>query len=286
MPDLHSSSEQNAARPRWLIVSDLDGSLLDHYDYSHTAVDELLPRLQTLNIPLVFNSSKTTAEIEQWRKVLTNRDPFIVENGSAIFIPVNYFPAAPHRSQHRGEYHVIEMGTVRDELLLWLDDFQKRHGSRLTHFARADLEQIMQLTGLKEADARLAMDRHYSEPIFWQGDEHLKATLINEAEASGYKILQGGRFLHLLGDCDKGDASLRLAEEFKLQTGMSSRPKIMALGDSGNDVAMLEMADVAGIIRSPVHKPPRVNNKRQQLSQAFGPEGWRELVQAYILAKN
>lgn len=35
-----------------VIYTDLDGSLLDHYSYSHAAVDTLLEDLETLGIPV------------------------------------------------------------------------------------------------------------------------------------------------------------------------------------------------------------------------------------------
>ena len=76
----------------FIVFSDLDGTLLDGDDYSH---DQALPALRLLrrrNIPLVLCTSKTRAEVEFHRRRLANRDPFVVENGGAVYVPEGYFP--------------------------------------------------------------------------------------------------------------------------------------------------------------------------------------------------
>jgi hydroxymethylpyrimidine pyrophosphatase-like HAD family hydrolase len=65
-----------------------------------------------------------------------------------------------------------------------------------------------------------------------------------------------------------------LAAEYKTQWNLSEI-KTIAIGDSGNDVAMLEKADLALIIRSPVHAPPKLKRLRGFfISEEFGPRGW------------
>lgn len=75
------------ARPHLIIFSDLDGTLLDHYDYRWQAAGPALDSLKAAQIPLVLNSSKTMPEIRALREELGNNDPFIVENGAAVVIP-------------------------------------------------------------------------------------------------------------------------------------------------------------------------------------------------------
>jgi mannosyl-3-phosphoglycerate phosphatase len=45
-----------------MVVSDLDGTLLDHSDYSFDLVLPVLDRMDEAGIPLVVNTSKTRAE--------------------------------------------------------------------------------------------------------------------------------------------------------------------------------------------------------------------------------
>ena len=101
-----------------------------------------------------------------------------------------------------------------------------------------------------------------------------KQEFVQWLEEQGGHVLQGGRFLHLSGACNKGQALMWLAEEYKRQCNFASA-KTIAIGDSGNDIAMLEQADLALIIRSPVHEPPKLKRSHGFfISEEFGPRGW------------
>ena len=53
-------------KPSYLIFTDLDGTLLDHFSYSHAPADQLIPVLQHAGIPIIINTSKTFAEVTIW----------------------------------------------------------------------------------------------------------------------------------------------------------------------------------------------------------------------------
>lgn len=56
------------APDRTLVFTDLDGTLLDHETYSFEAARTTLERLEKLSVPVVFNSSKTAAELLPLRR--------------------------------------------------------------------------------------------------------------------------------------------------------------------------------------------------------------------------
>ena len=72
---------------RLLVVTDLDGTLLDHETYSYAEAAPALAELRRRGIPLVLASSKTRAEMELLHAELGLSDPFICENGAAICTP-------------------------------------------------------------------------------------------------------------------------------------------------------------------------------------------------------
>jgi len=59
-----------------IVFTDLDGTLLDHHDYSYAAALPALQLLAQSNTPLIFNTSKTASEVEQLRTEMDNRLPF------------------------------------------------------------------------------------------------------------------------------------------------------------------------------------------------------------------
>lgn len=267
----------------WLIVSDLDGTLLDHYDYSHTAVDELLPQLEQRNIPLILNSSKTFTELMEIRASLGNRHPFIIENGSAIFIPVGYFEQMPPQATTRDNFWIIETGAPRQDLVSYLQEDALQHGAPYLAFSAATTEQIVEATGLTQQQAQAAQQRHYSEPLLWQGTAEEQKAFSQRARAAGFNTLQGGRFLHLQGKADKGSATLALRDCYR--RALQREFRLIAAGDSPNDLDMLAVADIAIVIRAPHRPPPELatnSNRRVIVSESIGPKGWQETVSRLI----
>ena len=98
-----------------LVVTDLDGSLLDHHDYSYAPALPVLQVLEEMRVPVVFASSKTRAEMLALRKELGNEHPFIVENGAAVLIPEGYFLKAPEHTELRDGYWVRELAPPRQQ---------------------------------------------------------------------------------------------------------------------------------------------------------------------------
>ena len=55
-----------------IVLTDLDGTLLDHHDYSTSAARAALNFLQQHHVPLIFNTSKTQPEVIQLRRQMAN----------------------------------------------------------------------------------------------------------------------------------------------------------------------------------------------------------------------
>ena len=102
-----------------VIITDLDGTLLDHDTYSYEAAAHALAEITLRGIPLILNSSKTRSEIEELRERLLNDHPFVVENGAAVYSPIAYFEGG---GDVEGDYEVRRFGASRDELFSrWLE---------------------------------------------------------------------------------------------------------------------------------------------------------------------
>ena len=74
-----------------VIFADLDGTFLDD-KYEYSEIKPIVNQLSALGRSVVFCSSKTRNEIEFYRKIAGLNEPFVAENGAAIFIPKHYFP--------------------------------------------------------------------------------------------------------------------------------------------------------------------------------------------------
>lgn len=271
--------------PLALVFSDLDGSLLDHYTYSFQEALPALDSLQRLGIPLILTSSKTRAEIAALRAELNNDHPFIVENGAAVFIPQGYFSRQPADTELQGEYWVHKMAPVRSFWQAELSALAQEFKAQFTSFYSAGVAGIMEMTGLSESAARDANDRGFSEPVKWLGSAQQEAQFIARLQEAGATVARGGRFLCVTGPCDKGQALTWLRNQYLRNCPTLAIPDL-AIGDSDNDRAMLEAADHALLIRSPVHDFPTLQKNHNVIrSRHVGPAGWTEGVSQWLITK-
>lgn len=266
---------------QWLVFSDLDGSLLDHNTYSHSAADACLQQLRQAAIPVICCTSKTRAELLQLRQALHNHDPFIVENGAAVYIPEQYFAAQPEGTISRDGFWVKEFCRSRNHWLELLRQVPPRLLRQLASFASLDTAGIAAATGLAAPQAQLANQREYSEPLIWHGSAAARQSFIHWVNEHHGRVQQGGRFLHLTDQGDKGKAMLWLRDQYQ-HFGPDQTFVTLALGDGHNDVPMLEAASHAVIIRSPAHTPPTLQRPDFFLSEATGPSGWTEGVYHFL----
>lgn len=255
-----------------IIFSDLDGTLLDHHDYSFSAALPALERIKTLGIPLILNSSKTRAEMIELRTKLDIDDPFVVENGAAVFIPQHYFPGFHEPLTP----HILSPN--RNKLLTILKKLKREHQFPFKGFNDFSAEQISAQTGLNREQAEQAKQRLASEPIQWLGNERQLGQFKTELKAYGLKLIKGGRFWHIMGQTDKAKAMHWLVRQFKRLS--PKKTTVIALGDSENDKAMLEQADFAAVIRNSDDQHLQLNrNKSVIYTDQQGPDGWQEAVQ-------
>jgi mannosyl-3-phosphoglycerate phosphatase family protein len=244
-----------------LIITDLDGTLLDHDDYSFDAASEALSEIKRRGYPLILASSKTRLEMVQWQQRLGISYPFICENGAAIC--------------SAGGEEVEALAPSRAEVLSVLAGLRESRGYHFTGFNDCSVDELMLLTDLSAEDAELAASREYTEPLLWQdSDTRLGEFRMALAEHS-LQALQGGRFLSISGCCDKAVAVQHLLSQYP----ESQRIQTVVLGDSPNDASMLATADIAVIIESAHSAELKPTGPDRIIrTSASGPRGWQEAM--------
>lgn len=266
----------------FLIFTDLDGTLLDHDTYSFEPALETLTKLQAAGHFVIPNTSKTFAEIQAFQQDAGLSTPFIFENGAAIAIPKDFFPWQPPETEDRDDMWIKSFTHSRDHWLALIQQHGQHFYGMFKGFSQMSPDEVVTLTGLTLEGAHLAMQRHYGEPLHWSGDEYAKREFLHAMQAAGATVLTGGRFTHICGDTDKGKALQWLAQIFSRECE-EQQFKTIALGDSQNDTAMLEAADIAVQIKSPGHPFPLIK-KQQHLFQStlYGPAGWSECLEKIV----
>lgn len=261
--------------PKIVVFSDVDGTLLDHDTYSYRDAEPALELLRERGIPLVLVTSKTRTEVEPLRKELGNEDPFVVENGAALFFPRRGELILPPGSETRGDYDVVHLGVPYARVRAFIAGVRERFGMR--GFGDMSDEEVANLTGLGLEAAHRARQREFSEPFLLRDDGDLDE-LEEVAADDGLAITTGGRLHHLIGaGQDKGKAVSLVRDAFGPTVA-----KTVGLGDGRNDLPMLEAVDTAVVV-------PRPDGTRLELARDDavvapfpGSRGWNAAVTTAI----
>lgn len=228
-----------------IVFTDLDGSLLNHDDYSFEGARPSLDRLREAGIPLILVTSKTRTEVERLQEAMRIREPFIVENGGGIFFPENYRCFSfPGECRKDGDFFVLTLGVPYDRIRGVFVTLKSRF--KITGFGDLSPEEVAWLTGLSTAEARRAKVREFSEPFLLESVEDLPV-LEGLVKQKGMKIVRGGRFYHLIGAGQDKGAAVRGVRDIYRRNDGGGRIAI-GIGDSENDLPLLQAVDIPVLI--------------------------------------
>jgi mannosyl-3-phosphoglycerate phosphatase len=262
-----------------VIVTDVDGCLVDHNTYSYEAAADALEVLRRKSVPLILCSSKTCAELEVLQHDLGLEQPFICENGGALHVPRDYFPFEIPGACRRDHHDVAVFGRPYADIVNTLREVAAAVGTRVVGFSEMSAEQVAADCGLPLPVARLAKLREYDEPFRVidarpGGRERLHLAL----RQAGLTVATGGRYDHVSGDADKGIATDCLRGLYRRLFGDLLT---VGLGDGLNDVPLLRAVDVPVVVRSPASATSVVVHGQvphARVTTAVGPAGWQQAV--------
>lgn len=255
-----------------LIFTDLDGTLLNHYDYSFDEASQVIEYLKKNYVPLIIVTSKTFAEVRVLQNKLGIVCPFIVENGAGIFIA----PDSPLAKNMPPQNRYIKISKAKSylELRLFFKNLQQKYSIR--GFGDMQVDEVIALTGLDYESAKNSMLRDFTEPFVL--DEDIDINILKaEANIEGLDVVKGGRFYHLITlHQDKAEAMKYLTHLYEENFGIKFQ--MIALGDSANDFTMLKAADIGILI--PLSNGKYANIETTTIKKAYypGSKGWNQAL--------
>lgn len=262
--------------PPLLVITDLDGTLLDFHRYRWEPAAHALSALKARDIDLVLCSSKTNAEITAIRGNLNHHGPFIVENGGALYVPEHLFPTLSG-AVVRDHYQIVEFGVRYAVLRHALHEIADVLHVSVRGFGDMPVEEVQAVTGLSREEAALAKQREYDEPFVISHGHAPLDLWQREATKRGLQCTKGGRFFHLLGPTGKGEACRYLLLEYRARRGADL--VAVGIGDSLNDLPLLAAVDIPILVRqNDGSYEPDIHLPRLIRAQGIGPQGWSRAV--------
>jgi len=282
---------------QYIVSTDLDGTLLNHDDYQWEDAREALMALSNYKIPMIINTSKTRSEVATLNSVLPIRDQsYVVENGSAIVLSNEDLIKLDRYKDHpklkmMDSHYVWVLGEEREFLCHWLYALREKFNWKFEGYRDWDYQTIMAKTGLSLESAIESSKKEFSEPFEWNDTDENLSILKTMAKQSGFEILKGGRFYHLQGNVNKSSLFDFIKEYQSILYPGSKHIQFIALGDNDNDVHMLNRANYAIVIKSPVNAAPILTKSSGVThSRAMGAKGWNQeiltLLQSFKLIIN
>jgi len=259
-----------------IVFTDLDGTLLDHGSYSVRAALPAIDLLVRRGQPIIPVSSKTAAEIRRWTRLLTLEGPFIFENGCGIVVPAGCLDKRPEGAVDRDGEWKISLGTGIDEVRRGLEELSRETGFTYRSLGQMSADELSSLTGLTGEELDQCLAREHDEPFVITGN-HDVDIIGRKAAEKGFHFTKGGRFYHLTGGCNKGEAVQLLANLYRKER---HDPIFVGIGDSFNDLPMFRVVDMAFLVQKPDGTyDPLIPEDAARRVNGVGPSGWRAAVE-------
>ena len=255
-----------------IIFTDLDGSLLHRDNFKFDEIKDYIKNLIDNGVIIIPNTSKTEKEIEEFIKELGKELPFISENGSSIhglnLINAN-FPNKIILSRDKEELIKIFNSKVPDNLK-----------AKCKFISEMNSKQQNNIFGLQGNNLKNALNRKYTIPFLFEGDNLEKNKLLKILKSSSLTMQEGGRVLNL---GDKTDKVKSMNQVLKIYRKVENKIKVIGVGDNFNDLDMLRNCDIPCLVFNDQFKQDQININNLIFSNKPSPEGWADVIKTALV---
>jgi mannosyl-3-phosphoglycerate phosphatase family protein len=255
-----------------IIFTDLDGSLLHRDNFKFDEIKDYIKNLIDNGVIIIPNTSKTEKEIEEFINELGKELPFISENGSSIhglnLINAN-FPNKIILSRDKEELIKIFDSKVPDNLK-----------AKCKFISEMNSKQQNNIFGLQGNNLKNALNRKYTIPFLFEGDNLEKNKLLKILKSSSLTMQEGGRVLNL---GDKTDKVKSMNQVLKIYRKVENKIKVIGVGDNFNDLDMLRNCDIPCLVFNDQFKQDQININNLIFSNKPSPEGWADVIKTALV---
>jgi mannosyl-3-phosphoglycerate phosphatase len=134
-----------------------------------TGFEDFSTALDQANVPCIWLTSRTRAQIDDPLRKLGHTHPFIAEGGSAVYIPEDYFHLRGEKSERRGRFLCIPVAQSQPAAAEALESLFEETGVPVVPLRSLSPRELAQNSGLPQREAELARQRDFDELFFFAG---------------------------------------------------------------------------------------------------------------------
>ena len=201
------------------------GKVLHHFD-------QFLAEAAQAQIPCVWMSGWTRAQLDEPRRRLEQNDPYIGENGCGVYLPEDYFHLKGSHTIRLGRYTCIPVAKPQPAAAEALEELSSDLDVAVVPLRKLSQRELSQNTGLPEKEAELIRLRDFDELFFFAGASETDIERFRtEANRRGLALQNAGQFWSLscganLAKCvrELGGLYDRALRSHALRTGLRVLP--------------------------------------------------------------
>jgi len=160
--------------------------------------DQFLAGLAEAQVPCVWLSGATRAQLDEPRRRLGQNDPYIGEGGSGVYLPEDYFHLKSGNALRLGRFSCLAVAKPQPAAAEALEELAGELGASVVPLRTLSSRELSQNTGLPPKEAERMRLRDFDELFFFAGAGEAEiAAFRREAGLRGLQCEPAGPFWSL-----------------------------------------------------------------------------------------
>src|ERR1051325_3483923 len=131
--------------------------------------DQFLAELAQSQIPCIWLTDRTRAQLDEPRRRLGQNDPYIGESGSGVYLPEDYFHLKSGNALRLGRFSCLPVAKPQPAAAQALDELAGDLGTSVVPLRSLSPRELSQNTGLPPKEAERMRLRDFDELFFFAG---------------------------------------------------------------------------------------------------------------------
>lgn len=226
----------------------------------HPGFEQFSVALDVAGIPAIWLTSRTRAQIDDPRRKLGHKHPFIAEWGSGVYLPEDYFHLRPDRTVRLGRFTCIPIGELQPAAAEALETISDETSVPAVPLRSLSPRELAQNSGLPPREAELARLRDFDELFFFAGasDENIDRFRV-EVQRRKLQLRSQGIFWSLAVGANVAHSVRELAKLY--DRALHSHATIIGIATPDYSTELFPACDRSVLLRDSV--PPSLASEPQ-----------------------